>query len=86
MIRSVASCSMQFGFNSIGVSYSAMLDVSSNGGKYGRRQSASNTRCRPRDGGNAKLKCIVSHNLGNGVRTISKWYEFPIGSGKSFLL
>ena len=36
--------------------------------------------------GNVELKCIVSHSLGNGVRAISEWYEFPIGSGKAFLL
>ena len=36
--------------------------------------------------GNAKLKCIVSQSLDNGVRTISKWSEFMIGSGKPFLL
>ena len=36
--------------------------------------------------GNAELKCIVSHSLGNGVRTISEWYEFSIGSDKAFLL
>ena len=36
--------------------------------------------------GNAEFKCIISHSLGNGVRTISNWYEFPIGSGKAFLL
>jgi hypothetical protein len=29
------ACSMQSGFNSVGVSCSAMSDVSSNGGKYG---------------------------------------------------
>ena len=36
--------------------------------------------------GNAELKCIVSHSLGNGVRAISEWSEFPIGSDKAFLL
>ena len=36
--------------------------------------------------GNAELKCIVSHHIGNGVRTISKWSEFPLGSIKLFLL
>jgi hypothetical protein len=51
MIRSVVACSMQSGFNSVGVSCSAMSDVSSNGGKYGRRRSTLNTGCRPRNGG-----------------------------------
>ena len=36
--------------------------------------------------GNAELKCIISHSLGNAVRTISEWSEFLIGSGKVFLL
>lgn len=36
--------------------------------------------------GNSELKCIVSHSLGNGVSTISKWFEFPIGFDKAFLL
>jgi len=35
---------------------------------------------------NAELKCIVSHSLGNGVRTISEYSEFMISSGKAFLL
>ena len=34
MIRSDAACSMKFGLNFVGVSCSAMSDVSSNGGKY----------------------------------------------------
>ena len=50
MIRSVVACSMQSGFNSVGVSCSAMSDVSSNGGKYGQRQSTLNTGFRPRNG------------------------------------
>lgn len=36
--------------------------------------------------GNPKLKFIVTHNLGNGVRTISEWFEFTVGSDKTFLL
>jgi len=36
----------------VGVSYFIMSNVSSNGGKYGQRQSTLNTRCRPRNGGN----------------------------------
>ena len=33
MIQSVVACSMQFGFNSVGVSCSVMSEVSSRGGK-----------------------------------------------------
>ena len=47
---------MQSEFNSIGVGHSAMSDVSSNGGKYGRRQSTLNTRCMPRIGGMLRSK------------------------------
>jgi len=36
--------------------------------------------------GNVELKCIVSHSLSNGVRTISEWSQFLIGSSKVFLL
>ena len=36
--------------------------------------------------GNVELNRIISHNLDNGVRTISEWSEFSIGSGKAFLL
>ena len=36
--------------------------------------------------GNAELKCIVAHSLSNGVRNISEWSEFTIGSSKVFLL
>jgi len=35
----------------VGVSCSAMSDVSSNGGKYGRRWSILKIGCRPRNGG-----------------------------------
>jgi len=35
----------------MGVSYSAMSNVSTNGGKYGQRWSTLNTRCKPRNGG-----------------------------------
>ena len=36
--------------------------------------------------GNVELKFIISHSLGNGVSTISKWPKFLIGSSKAFLL
>jgi len=35
----------------VGVSCLVMLDVSNNGGKYGRRRSTLKTGCRPRNGG-----------------------------------
>ncbi len=43
-------------------------------------------RVQAKEWGNVELKCIVAHNLGNGVRTTLEWSEFPIGSGKVFLL
>lgn len=49
-IRSVVACSMYSWFNFVGVSCSIMSDVSSNGGKYGRRRSTSNTGNGPRNG------------------------------------
>ena len=36
--------------------------------------------------GNVVLQSIVSHNLGNGVRTMSEWFEILMGSGKAFFL
>jgi len=36
--------------------------------------------------GSSKLKSIVSHNFGDGVRPISKWSELSMGSGKAFFL
>ena len=43
-------------------------------------------RVQAKEWGNAELKCIVSHNLSNGVRTILEWSQFPVGSSKAFLL
>ena len=51
MIQSVVACSMQSRSKYVGVICFAMYDVSSNCGKYGRRQSTLNTRCMPRNGG-----------------------------------
>ena len=46
----VVVCSMQFRLSSVGVSCSAILYVSNNGGKYGWRCSTLNTGCKPRNG------------------------------------
>lgn len=35
---------------------------------------------------NVKLKIIISHNIGDGVRPISEWYDLLMGSGKAFFL
>ena len=32
------------------------------------------------------LQSIVAHSLGTGVRTMSEWSEFLMGSGKAFFL
>lgn len=58
MIRYVVSYSMESGFNSVGVSCSAMFDVCSNGGKYGQRWSILNTGCRPRNWGMLNSKTL----------------------------
>ena len=63
IIQSVVACSMQSGFNSVGVSCSSMPDVSSRGGKYGRRRSTLNTGCRPRNGGIMSLKALSLTSL-----------------------
>ena len=51
MIQSFVACSIESEFNSIGVTSSAMFDVSTNDGKYGQRWSTLNIGCRPRNGG-----------------------------------
>ena len=35
---------------------------------------------------NAVLQSIVARSLGTGVRTMSEWSEFLMGSGKAFFL
>lgn len=63
MIHSVVACSMQSSFNSVSVSCSAMSDVSSNGGKYGQRQSTLNIGCKPRNSGILSLKALSPTTL-----------------------
>ena len=50
------ACSIESRFDFVGVSCSAMSDVSSRGGKYGRRRSTLNTGCIPRNGGIPSFK------------------------------
>lgn len=49
---------MQSGLSSVGVNCLEMSYVSSDGGKYGRRQTPLNTRCKPRNGGMFNLKLL----------------------------
>ena len=63
MIWSVVACSMQFWLSSVGVICSVMSGVSNNYGKYGRRQSTLNTRCRPRNDGTLSSKALSSMTL-----------------------
>jgi hypothetical protein len=39
-----------------------------------------------KEGGDVKLKIIVTHKLGNGIRSIMKWTKLPMGSFKVFFL
>jgi hypothetical protein len=80
-----SACSMQSGFNSVGVSCSTMSDVSSNGGKYGRRQSTLNTGCKPRNGGMLSSK-DYPYSLGDGVWPISKRANLAVGPSEVLLL
>jgi len=52
------ACSMQFGFSSLSVSFSAMLGGSKNGGKYGQRRSTLNNGCITRNDGMLSLKAL----------------------------
>jgi hypothetical protein len=39
-----------------------------------------------KEGGNVELKSLVTHNLGDGVRSITEWMKLPMGSCKAFFL
>jgi hypothetical protein len=39
-----------------------------------------------KEGGNVELKIIVTHNLGDGVRSIAEWMKLLMGSCKAFFL
>jgi hypothetical protein len=39
-----------------------------------------------KEGGNVELKIIVTHNLGDGVRSIAEWTKILMGSCKVFFL
>jgi hypothetical protein len=36
--------------------------------------------------GNVELKIIITHNLGDGVRSIAEWMKLLMGPCKEFLL
>ena len=73
MIQSVVANSMQSGFNSVVVSCSAMSEVSSRGGKWGRRQSKLNggiltsKAVQTKEWWNTDLEAIGPYSLGDGV-------------------
>ena len=50
IMRSMVACSTQLGLSFVGVNWFATSDVSNCCGKYGKRRSTLNTRCRPRKG------------------------------------
>ena len=54
---------MQYGFSFVGVICYVMLDVSNNGGKYGRRRSTLNTGCGLGKGGMLKSKALSPISL-----------------------
>jgi hypothetical protein len=39
-----------------------------------------------KEGGNVELKIIVTHNLGDGIRSIVEWMKLLMGSCKVFFL
>jgi hypothetical protein len=39
-----------------------------------------------KEGGNVELKIIVTHSLGDGVRSIAEWRKLPMGSCKKLFL
>jgi hypothetical protein len=50
------------------------------------RRSTLNTRVQAKEGRNVELKNIVTHNLGDGVRSIAEWTKLPMGSCKVFFV
>jgi hypothetical protein len=36
--------------------------------------------------GNVELKIVVTHNLGDGIRSIMEWEKFSMGPYKAFFL
>jgi hypothetical protein len=54
---------MNLGLKSIGVSCSAISELSNNGGKYGQRISTLNTGCKPRKGGMLRSKSLSPIDL-----------------------
>jgi hypothetical protein len=39
-----------------------------------------------KEGGNVVLKIIITHNLGDGVRSIEEWRNLLMGPHKAFIL
>ena len=62
-MQSMVSCFVQLGLSFVGVNFSDTFDVSNSGGKYGRRRSTLNTRCRPRKGGILNSKALSPTTL-----------------------
>jgi hypothetical protein len=54
---------MQSWLSSIGVNYSAISEVSNNGGKYGQRRVTLKVGCRPRKGGMFRSKALSPTTL-----------------------
>jgi hypothetical protein len=54
---------LESGLSSAGVNYSAISEVSNNGGKYGHRRSTLNIGCNPRKGGVLSSKALSPTTL-----------------------
>ena len=74
---------MQSRLSSIGVSCSAISEVSNNGGKYGKYVEH---WVQAKERRNVELESFVTHSLGDGVRPITEWAKLPMGSCKAFFL
>lgn len=77
---------MQSWLSFVGVSCSAMSDVSNNGGKYGSRRSTLNPWVRTNEQWDVELEGSVTDSLGDGVWPISEWVKLVVGSIKVILL
>jgi hypothetical protein len=60
--------------------------VSRRGEKYGRSSLHIKYAVQAKERGNTQFKIILTHNLGDGVRTVSEWVELLMGFSKALFL
>jgi hypothetical protein len=77
---------MQSGLSYVGVSCSAISEVSNNGVKYWSKEVHIEYWMQTKEGWSVELKIIADHSLGDSVRPIMKWEKLLMGPGETILL